>query len=112
MRDVLKYYMPMLVLLISGMFLIHAEDLTEGKFLTAAGLYILFSLVLFANMVSIRVVYSARSRNIIRATTFLSLLLNAYPSFYMLITQTADPLIIFSQLIVVAYSSFAAFDRG
>jgi len=112
MRVVLKYYIPMLVLLISGMFLIHAEDLTGGKVLTVVGLYALFALVLFVNMVLIGVGYSARRKNIARAAIFLSLLFNTYPSFYMLITKTADPLIITSQIIIAAYSSFVAFDRG
>jgi len=111
MRDVLKFYIPMLIVLISIMFASHAPALKEGKALAVIGLYTLFSLVLFASMVLLRVGYFAEGRSITRATTFLSLILNVYPILYMLITQTADPVIISLTILIAVAAVYMMIDR-
>jgi len=94
MRLVWKYYIPMLILVILAMFLLHASAFKEGKALVVIGLYALFSLVLFAHLVFTQIVYLAKSRKIVAATTFLQLVLLQYPLFYMAINQIADLMII------------------
>ncbi|WP_424177176.1 hypothetical protein [Thermocrinis sp.] len=111
MRLVLEYYIPMLAVWILAMFLFHASDFKEGKVLVVVGLYALFSLVLFAHLVLIQIVYLAESRKIIVATTFLNVILHQYPLFYTVITQTADPLIIGWIIINLTVSVFKMFDR-
>jgi hypothetical protein len=111
MRLVLKFYVPMLIMLIPAMFLIHAPALKEGKFLAVLGLYALFSFVLFANLVFLQIVYLVKSREIMAATTFLNLILYQYPLFCMVITQTGDLLIITFILISISLSVFKMLDR-
>ncbi len=106
-----KYYIPMLVILILAMFLLHASAFKEGKALVVVGLYTLYSLVLFAHLVLIQIIYSAESRKIVAATTFLSVILHQYPIFYMVITQTADPIIIVFTLFNIGFSVLKMFDR-
>jgi len=107
----LKYYIPMLAVFIPAMFLLHASAFKEGKALVVVGLYALFSLVLFANLVLIQIVYLVESRKIIVATIFLNLILHQYPLFYMLITQAADPLIIGWIIFNMGFFVFKMFDR-
>ncbi len=111
MRLVWKYYIPMLFVLIPAMFLLHASAFKEGKALVVVGLYTLYFLVLFAHLVLIQIVYSAESRKIIVATTFLNIILHQYPIFYMVITKTADPMIIGFTLFNTGFSVFKMFDR-
>ncbi len=108
---VLKYYIPMLVVWTLAMFLFHASAFKEGKALVVVGLYALFFLVLFAYLVLIQIVYSAESRKIIVATTFLIVILHQYPIFYMVITQTADPMIIGWIIFSIAFYLFKLFGR-
>jgi hypothetical protein len=108
---VLKYYIPMLILIIPAMFLLHASDFNEGKALLVLGLYALFSFVLFANLVLIQIVYLAESRKIIVATTFLNLILQQYPIFYMVITQTVDIMILTFILISISLFVFKVLSR-
>lgn len=110
-REILKFYVPLIVISIPGMFLLHAEDLTNGNALAVVGLYALYFLVILANFVFIHVVYLAESREIARATVFLSLLVNFLPISYMLISQTADLFVVSGVLILLLYSLFAFLDR-
>jgi len=111
MSLVLKYYIPMLILVIPAMFLLHASDFKEGKALVVVGLYALFSFVLFANLVLIQIVYLAESRKIVVATAFLNLILQQYPIFYMVITKTVDSMILAFILISIFLSVFKMFGR-
>jgi len=111
MRLVWKYYIPMLAVWILAMFLFHASAFKEGKALVVVGLYAIFSLVLFVYLVFTQIVYLAESRKIIVATTFLNVVLHQYPLFYMVITQTADPLIIGWIIFSLTVSVFKMFDR-
>jgi len=111
MRLVLEYYIRMLAVWILAMFLFHASDFKEGKALVVVGLYALFSLVLFVYLVLIQIVYLAESRKIIVATAFLNVILHQYPLFYMVITKTADPLIIGWIIFSMAFFVFKMFDR-
>jgi hypothetical protein len=111
MRLVWKYYIPMLFLLIPAMFLIHKSAFKEGKALVIAGLYALFSFVLFTHLVLIQIMYLVKSKKIVVATTFLNMILHTYPLFYMLIIQTADLMIITFIIISIPLSVFRMFCR-
>jgi hypothetical protein len=111
MRLVLRFYTPMLLMLIPTMFLINSSDLKEGKALTVVGLYALYSLVLFATLVLIQVGYLVRSRDMVIATTVLIGLLNVNPFFYMAITQVANTLIIVLALVSFVLAVYVMLNR-
>ncbi len=111
MKLVLKYYIPMLLLLIPAMFLLNASAFKEGKALVVVGLYALVFLVLFANLVFIQILYRVKSKKIVKATTYLSVILNAYPLFYMVITNTTDLLVLALTFFYIAIFVFVMFDR-
>jgi hypothetical protein len=112
MRNFWVFYILMLIVSTTiAIFSTDSPALKEDKVLTDLGLYVLFFLVLLTTMVLILVGYSAESRGITKATAFLSMIVNTYPPFYMLITQTADPFIISFSFINLGITTWMLLDK-